>query len=139
MSSWAQLHNGPNADPSLFRIDYSDGSSATLDESSLNDAIGFGRAGSTAVDFNCDGVINAGYSYDANADSGIGVLADYDDWDNLMFVFQRHMTGNDNGVSPHLLRPAFVTAVADPVAHDLQPVADEPAPPAAFFAQLANH
>jgi len=139
VTSWAQLKNGPNVDPSLFRIDYSDGSSATLDESSLNDAIGFGRAGSTAVDFNCDGVINAGYSYDANADSGIGVLADYDDWDNLMFVFQRHMTGNDNGVSPHLLRPAFVTAVADPVAHDLQPVADEPAPPAAFFAQLANH
>lgn len=76
-----QLDRGPYGDWQTFPIDYSDGTSLPLDESNLVEAAGLGRVGSTPVDWNCNGVIDAQpVQKEINGGGGLVVLPDHDDW-----------------------------------------------------------
>lgn len=132
------LTNSPYSSPATFRIDYSDGSGGVIDEGSVNDFGGLGRVGSASVDFNCSGTINAGYAFDVNGDGAAAANTDYDDWGHAVFVFQRTFSGNNSGAPSPLgvsqVQPqALVSPHLDPVAHDVQPLAHEEAPPAALL------
>lgn len=109
------LGNGPFGDIDDFRIDFSDGFAAAIDEQEVSEQGGLGR-GTGSVDYNCDGNISASsYALDLNADDDMTLLEDFDDWGNLSFFFQRYLTGEN-----FLTRgnPVF----RDPVFHDRQRV-----------------
>ena len=65
-------------------LSYSDGSSITLNENSLNEAVGIGRG--YGVDWNNDGdTIDTGLNWDVNGDGDrVDFIADYDDWSYLI-------------------------------------------------------
>ncbi len=83
------LINGPSDNHVGFVLDFSDNSSNSLNEASLNETLGFGRTGSQAVDFNCaSGATETALSnYDINKDSLFTTLTDHDDWANLVTDF----------------------------------------------------
>ncbi len=103
-----QLVNGPGT--ANFRLDYSDGSGAALDQSSLDETKGLGRPGSTGVDFNWNGTIDtAPVSADiASSNSstacpqgttGSGVLVDHDDWGAIVLPFAHTHDGAASGAT----------------------------------------
>lgn len=131
------LVNPPTVEPDSFALDFSDGSSADIDESNINEASGFGRSGSTGVDFNCDGQLSSGVSKNLNpgqtGDSGLSVLRDHDDWSNIQLFFAKRFERDmyplmttadgkviDNPINHHL---------PDPTWNDVQPVTPEPLTP----------
>lgn len=99
-----------------FVLDYSNGSSAPLDENALDEAAGLGRSGSVAVDYDCSGAIGGAVSVDVNGDSTKTTLTDFDDWGHLDLAFGRHPAIVNAGSSPSSL---------DPLGNDRQPVARE--------------
>ena len=85
-----------------FRISYSDGAGADLHEGSLMEAANIGRGGGNGVyaDWNDDRIFNPGaYARNLNPQDGnaIGVLKDYDEWNNLMLPFSRMHSGSNSG------------------------------------------
>ncbi|MFT3838685.1 MAG: hypothetical protein QM723_17025 [Myxococcaceae bacterium] len=104
-----QLTQGPAAAPGTFRLDYSDGSGAPLDQSALDETKGLGRTGSTGVDFNWNGMIDATpVSADIDSAAGSptcplgsnasGVLRDFDDWSAITLPFT-HSSDAQSGAS----------------------------------------
>ena len=88
------LSNGPYSDS--YRIDYSDGVGIELNESNLNETMGIGR-GLGAIDWNTNGITtNSNFSFNINPDDNntLTTLSDYDDWDNLYFIFYPNLWGN---------------------------------------------
>jgi hypothetical protein len=87
------LLHGLSVEPADFLLDYSDGSSAPINEAAVVEAAGLGRPGNEPVDFNCNGTTDA-TPYAANL-IGHGVpgedrvLHDFDDWNHLMLAFDR--------------------------------------------------
>jgi len=82
------LINGPTDSYTSFVLDFSDNSSIALDETNLNETLGFGRTGSGAVDFNCaNGATETALSADINKDASTTTLTDHDDWANLVTDF----------------------------------------------------
>lgn len=99
-----------------FRMDYSDGSSAILNENALNERGGLGR-GAFDIDWNFDGVIDdkpvkADVTFDTDregkpAPGYSDQLRDWDDWGNLTLSFTRYWGGNNPGVTRlNATRPA---------------------------------
>ena len=89
------LADGPYS-PS-FKIDFSDGTGATLNENNLDESIGIGR-GLGAIDWNYNGSTNdSGISQNLNPQesTNISTLTDYDDWGNLYFTFYRTSAGDN--------------------------------------------
>ncbi|MDB4973178.1 MAG: fibronectin type domain protein [Myxococcaceae bacterium] len=97
LTSVQQLSNPPTGDVGKFVLEYSDGLSADVDETDLLEQDGLGRSDSIAVDYNCNGKVDAPYSRDLNADGSLGLLSDNDDWASLSFVFRRTASGSENG------------------------------------------
>jgi hypothetical protein len=125
--SVALLTNPPTGSPDSFVLDFSDGYSGDLVESSLLEADGLGRVDSEDVDYNCNGREDGPYARDLNDDGKKGVLMDHDDWSNLQIVFRRSFSGNENG--PWLfLRQVAAPVAEDVLTDDVQPVSDEPCP-----------
>jgi len=82
------LTNGPSDSYTTFVIGFSDDTSISLNENSLNETLGFGRTGSGAVDFNCaNGAAETNVTADINNDSYASVLTDHNDWANLVTDF----------------------------------------------------
>lgn len=122
-----------------FVINYSDGSSSNLVESSLleSNLIGRGAASGAYADWDANGALSASaYSRDINrgygqygGDGAVGTLSDYNDWANLVLPFARYTYGN-NGAS--LLKTTTSTTTTrtrlDPLANDAQPVIKEDRP-----------
>jgi hypothetical protein len=85
-----------------FLMNYSHGTNTTLNEASLKESQGW--AGKP-IDFNNNNVIDGG-TVQANVQPGnyntanTDVLADYDDWSNLMLNFASTMSANANGAGP---------------------------------------
>lgn len=88
------LEDGPTT--TRFVIDYSDGSSAPIDEANIDETRGLGRAGSAPVDFDWSFAFSTKTSADADAanmgtsecvknGAKDGVLRDHDDWSSLVF------------------------------------------------------
>lgn len=127
ITSSAGLNRNRFSAPSLFALDYSDGSSVALDETSLVEANGFGRPGSGPVDFNWNTVIDAApVSANLNAlntipracprvSPGNEVLLDHDDWAALSLPFSRTQRGS-SGKMRAPLKDFF---------DDHQPIAEE--------------
>ena len=94
--TFSNLSDGPFSDS--FKIDYSDGSGASLNENNLNESMGIGRS-LGSIDWNTNGdPSDSGVSHNINsADSpsnGLSILRDYDDWGNLYFTFYRTYSGD---------------------------------------------
>lgn len=123
----ARLHNSPLQDPALFRIDFSDGTGAPINESSIDETKGLGRNSGVAVDFNCNGQTDGPYQRDINLDTFSGPLTDYADWAAVMLPFRRTAHGDDQGQRSYARRPL------DVMTQDAQPVAFEPLPSPALL------
>ncbi len=76
-----------------FILDYSDGSSADLNEAQLNESMGLGRQ-QAWLDFDNSGHINTP-SFDVNANQETSILKDHNDWASIQLSFNR----NPNGLS----------------------------------------
>jgi hypothetical protein len=130
------LANSPCGLTSQFVINYSDGSSSSLIESSLMESnnIGRGSTGGGYADWNMNGSLTAGaISRDLNVDGSLTTLTDYNDWANIALPFSRSSSGNAG-----LSRSAINSNRLDPMSNDRQPVAEETAPSSSFFEQLRN-
>jgi hypothetical protein len=93
------LTNGPTDSYTSFVLDFSDNGSISLDETNLNETLGFGRTGSGAVDFNCaNGATETALSADINKDASTTTLTDHDDWANLVTDFGGLSTLSNQGV-----------------------------------------
>jgi len=82
-----------------FVIDYSEGKGADLSESSLSEALNIGHGSATGAyaDWDGDSKSTAGnISVELNPQEGpnLGVLKDFNDWDNLRLPFSRYQGGN---------------------------------------------
>jgi hypothetical protein len=112
----ANLTNGPTGPDCL--IDFSNGTSAALNELALNENDGIGRGAGT-IDWNDNNVTEANISRDIN------------DWGNLVLPFARSFSAFNNGVSKHSVKQRLM-----PVANDRQQFAAEESPSPEFFRQL---
>jgi hypothetical protein len=128
----SKLQHSPLEDPALFRLDFSDGFGATIDEESVDEMGGLGRTGGVAVDFNCNASIDNGYRRDINLDTFPGPLRDYDDWGHLVLPFRRTALGDSQGP------PAPARHFIDAVTRDRQSVADEEAPPPSLLRAISR-
>jgi Metallo-peptidase family M12B Reprolysin-like len=101
--------NSPRLPPAQFELNFSEGTRADVDESSLSD--GF-------VDYNCNRSAELNYSFDANEDGQISVLKDYNDWANMKFAFYpsatvRVVTGPGFTPSPAVATPPRGSVIDD--------------------------
>jgi hypothetical protein len=113
-----------------YRMDFSDGSSVSLNENSLLETalIGRGNNGGFYADWNTNGTQQAtAYSKDINQDFSVSVLSDYNDWGNLFLPFARQSTGNSGAMAK--VGPSRIRALT----HDRQSSSQEFAPPRAFL------
>lgn len=97
---YTALSGGPHQSPSLFRMDYSDGTGSGLNELLVSESAGLGRAASLSVDFNADGSIANGYARNLNSNYSTTAgetLNDFNDWGNLYLTFQRTYDGDTSG------------------------------------------
>ncbi|QLI81450.1 lamin tail domain-containing protein [Chitinibacter fontanus] len=73
-----------------FVIDYSNGSSTSLNENALNEAklVGRGANNGTFADWNANAIVDSNVSFDTNNDGQIQTsLSDYDDWGKIQLAF----------------------------------------------------
>ena len=95
------LSDGPYTETS--KLDFSDGTSINLNEANLNEYNGIGRD-LGAIDWNTNGSTNSNLFYNINPDpyniinadsyTNISILSDYNDWDNLYFIFYHQASIN---------------------------------------------
>lgn len=128
------MTNPVDGDYNNFIIDYSDGSSAMLNEGSLLETTGLLRAGSTNVDFNCDKTISSvSFNQDINFDGQNTLLSDNNDWGKIRLNFQKARDGAVNGISLHSHQPNDLTLSPYSVVNDEAQVIYEEAPTKEFF------
>jgi hypothetical protein len=125
---------------SAFIIDYSDGSSADLDENSLSEAanIGRGSAPGAYADWNNSNSLTPGsYARNINPLDGTArsVLKDYDEWSNLKIAFSRSHSGSNSG---NVFAATAAVRQADPMSERAHNSAVEKAPPAELLTTLRN-
>ncbi len=101
--------------PATWGLDYSDGSSVTLNEAALVESVGFGRAGSGSIDWNWNTTIDtANVSADVDAlsttprvcprtNAGVDLVRDHDDWGAVVLTFSRTARGSASGGNPRRL------------------------------------
>jgi hypothetical protein len=125
----AALVDGPFGNPADFKMDYSDGSGADLNENVNDENLGL-RRGGVWVDYDNSGTAGT-VDIDVNDDGEDGILnngdattilSDYDDWSNLNFFFAQDFWADAFGRGP--VTPNFTWA--DPVGNDHQNVYPEP-------------
>lgn len=90
--SMCDLQDGPCGN--RFVVDYSNGISASLNESALNEAqlVGRGANNGAFADWNANGVVDQQVALDINND-GINqtALSDYNDWGQIQLAFNRNI------------------------------------------------
>lgn len=103
-----------------FRVDFSDGSGAPLDENALSEALNIGRgaiAGAYA-DWDNNGFVT-GTQIARNLNPQVGgaytVLRDYDEWSNLAIPFARGRPGNNYGEAWNTASIEIETPRANPM------------------------
>lgn len=94
--------NSPCTD--AFRMDYSDGLGAALDESRLSESANIGRGSLSGAyaDWDNNGQLtDAAFGRNINPLDGYGrsVLRDFDEWRNLSIAFARGYSGSSSGLS----------------------------------------
>jgi hypothetical protein len=130
------LQRNRNSTPASWGLDYSNGTSVTLNEAMLNESAGMGRPGSMPVDWNWNGTIDpmpvsanvnglANFPFQCpRTNTGADLLRDFNDWNALVLPFGRTPRGSATGapLPPLLLRRPGLTW---DVMGDHQPVAEE--------------
>jgi hypothetical protein len=85
------------ADTNAMTIGYSNGSSNDLNENSLLESANIGRGASNIsiyADWNDSGALEASsYAGDLNADGSRTVFKDFNDWSNILWAFNRTLSG----------------------------------------------
>lgn len=120
-----------------FIIDYSDGSSNTLNESALYEENGLSRVGSNNIDFNCDKSIStSSISLDINFDQLTTLLSDHDDWARIILNFQSTRDGSVNGNSRTNHQPHDLISLPYSVGNDKAKVIHEEIPSKEFFEMI---
>jgi len=119
-TSGCSLVASPCGDKSQFIIDYSNGTSAPLDENALMESANIGR-GSNAnayADWDQNGILTTtAISKDLNGDGYKTILTDYDEWSNIVLPFSRKYYGNS---LPNPLKTPSVPL--EPIGNDKQEV-----------------
>jgi len=116
------LSNSPCGSPSQFVMNYSDGSSSSLNEAALSEAanIGRGTTGGSYADWDLNGSLTGGtISRDLNGDSSFTTLTDHNDWANLVFPFVRDARGQFGATNLSRSRQSE-TPRLDAMSNDLQ-------------------
>jgi hypothetical protein len=127
-----------------FVIDYSNGSSADLDENRLSEAanIGRGSAPGAYADWDNSGALTAGLiarNLNPQQDGNRGVLKDYDEWGSLQLGFARFFSGANSGSQLSLRAEAeFAKRRHDPMSQHAHNRLVEDALPAALHSTLRN-
>jgi hypothetical protein len=137
--AFCSLANSPCGAPAQFIMDYSNGTSTSLNEASLLEANNIGRGntgGTTYADWDMSGALTTptALAIDLNADTVLGTLSDHNDWGNLILPFNRYY-GVNSGISQ---TSSQNVVVSNPITDDRQPVADEVAP-SPFFMDQVRH
>ena len=130
------LDASPCGSPAAFRMDYSSGSGAQLNELAVSETAGLGRGGHW-VDYDGSGTQNDGYSRNLIPSWGthtLGNLHDHDDWTNLQLPFQPYLSWVLGGASRVAVQRRLTPVT--PFNDHLREVSQEDAPPARFFEQL---
>jgi len=126
------IENSPCGDD--FYMDYSDGSSAPLDENQLSEAanIGRGAVDGAYADWDDNGALTPGLlSIDLNRDGEKTVLTDHNDWANLKLPFARTFYGSISGRPLARQMPQF-----DPMSERAGQIVSEAPLPEALRAEL---
>jgi hypothetical protein len=115
----------PCGSPSSFVMDYSDGSSAPLDETALSESVNLGRGSQVGAyaDWDLSGSLTtAKISKDLDGDGLKTTLRDFNDWGNLQLPFSRNWYTNNLGKSPR----SFTRPNTDFISNDMQRVVSDP-------------
>lgn len=120
-----------------FIIDYSNGSAANINESAIDESAGLNRAGSEAVDYNCNAILGDTLTnFDANQDSQITVLTDTDEWSMINLQFYSQSAGNRFGVANTMSHKLYQQQRAQAVSTSLPSYIKEAAPSEAIINQI---
>jgi len=121
-------HNSPCGSPSQFLINYSNGSSVSLNELQLYERNNIGRGTATVSDYAdwnlSSSMTSSAIVRDLNADGSYTTLTDYNDWANLIFPFRRYFGGNSGQSLNQMSEPAAL----DVIGNDMQAYTKEFAP-----------
>lgn len=97
----------PTADPSQFRLDYSEGTAGDIDENHVDDTKGIMLPGALPIDFGMTGSpTNTDHAVDILAEigeepsPGLVVLHDFNDWAAIDSLFQRQFVVYAYGAQP---------------------------------------
>jgi Repeat of unknown function (DUF5648) len=134
--SFCSMLNSACGSPSQFIIDYSNGSSTTLNENSLSESANIGRGADVGIfaDWNSSGTNDAtNYARDINNTASNSVLTDFNDWGSLYLAFHRGSTGQ-SGISSSTIS-SQQRVDFDPMSNDQQPASD--CTPSALWLRLA--
>ncbi len=128
------MHNGPATN--TFNLDYSDGSSAQMSESSLVESNVVGRSAAIGAfaDWNLSGNLTTGtlaprHLVDNGMDTAYDTtMKDFDDWDNLVLAFAKYPPSHIAGVSQKSANSSPLPSVRyNPVTNPRMPVVQEEA------------
>lgn len=109
------------ADSTDMDIDYSNGSSADLNEASLLESFNIGRGanGGVYADWNLSGAQDfTPYVRDLNGSATTTILKDHDDWTNILWAFNRTISGTFG--ARQTANNESIPAL-DPMSNDRQP------------------
>ena len=122
-----QLTNGFTSAPSDFKLSYSHGQNATIDELQIDESLGLANPSSSPVDFDCNGSnSDTLVNFDLNNDGELSSdLNDFDEWGNLMLTFTRYWSGANGGAT---LSPSKQQKPQNVMHSDLQDIIVEQAP-----------
>ena len=130
-----ELVNGPSASPEDFKLDYSSGTSANIEKTSIDENLGYGYDNSVAIDFNCNGSdadILVNYDLDWSG-SNTDTIRDVNEWAMLDLQFTQYWSGNVSGAdhSKNSNNPS-----QNVMNNDAQRTIQEEAPSAEFFREI---
>ncbi|MBD1582105.1 Ig-like domain-containing protein [Pseudoalteromonas sp. S16_S37] len=139
----SEIINGPFGSIENFTISYSHGTNTTINEALIDESKGLHNAGSSSVDFDCNGSqSDILTNFDINGDQDtVGVLTDFDEWSNLVLNFATYWSGANSGLSQN--RTSNTTKVSRSIMHsDKQAIQKEQMPPTyllKLIKQVANY
>ncbi len=123
--TYCHLVASPCGDPTQFNLDYSNGTSRSLDEKSLleSDNVGRGSRDGAYADWDLNQrPTTSAYARDINYDNQLSVMEDYNDWGHLILPFARKTVDAAGVTKKRILKNMVV-----PLSDDRQAVAVETA------------
>lgn len=132
-----ELTYGFTSAPSDFKISYSHGTNATIDEMQIDESLGLANPQSNPVDFDCNGnSSDTLVNFDLNNDGRVSSdLNDFDEWSNLVLDFTRYWSGANGGATLSTHEQQKPQNVMD---SDVQEIIVEQAPSKALLKMIST-